>query len=201
VPSVATTSAWVSPRVNSAEPWVRGSMPTSDDDRAHRVKVAAVDAAAWCRGCSSARSCASTSLNTADRAAPCRTSLSTPSGARASRRPCALAAATALSRRSLAGRSRRRRAGRPRRRPECGLLDGGVVGRVWKSRGSLAARSASSMMASITGWKPLWPNITAPSMTSSGSSWASDSTISTASCGAGDDEIEARVLHLVDASG
>ena len=29
VPSVATTSAWVSPRVNSAEPWVRGSMPTS----------------------------------------------------------------------------------------------------------------------------------------------------------------------------
>ena len=30
VPSVATTSAWVSPRVNSAEPWVRGRMPTSD---------------------------------------------------------------------------------------------------------------------------------------------------------------------------
>ena len=29
VPSVATTSAWVSPRVNSAEPWVRGSTPTS----------------------------------------------------------------------------------------------------------------------------------------------------------------------------
>jgi hypothetical protein len=27
VPSVATTSAWVSPRVNSAEPWVRGSTP------------------------------------------------------------------------------------------------------------------------------------------------------------------------------
>ncbi len=29
VPSVATTSAWVSPRVNSAEPWARGRMPTS----------------------------------------------------------------------------------------------------------------------------------------------------------------------------
>ena len=28
VPSVATTSAWVSPRVNSAEPCVRGSTPT-----------------------------------------------------------------------------------------------------------------------------------------------------------------------------
>jgi hypothetical protein len=27
VPSVVTTSAWVSPRVNSAEPWVRGSTP------------------------------------------------------------------------------------------------------------------------------------------------------------------------------
>ena len=26
---VQTTSAWVSPRVNSAEPWVRGRMPTS----------------------------------------------------------------------------------------------------------------------------------------------------------------------------
>ena len=29
VPSVATTSAWVSPRVNSAEPCARGSTPTS----------------------------------------------------------------------------------------------------------------------------------------------------------------------------
>ena len=29
VPSVAVTSAWVSPRVNSAEPCVRGSIPTS----------------------------------------------------------------------------------------------------------------------------------------------------------------------------
>ena len=28
-PSVATVSAWVSPRVNSAEPWARGSRPTS----------------------------------------------------------------------------------------------------------------------------------------------------------------------------
>ena len=45
----------------------------------------------------------------------------------------------------------------------------------------MAAVSASLMIASITGWKPLWPNITAPSMTSSDSSFASDSTISTAS--------------------
>ena len=46
VPSVATTSAWVSPRVNSAEPWVRGRTPTSDDDRADGLEVAAVDALA-----------------------------------------------------------------------------------------------------------------------------------------------------------
>ena len=37
-------------------------------------------------------------------------------------------------------------------------------------------------MASITGWKCRWPNITAPSMMSSESSLASNSTISTASC-------------------
>ena len=50
-----------------------------------------------------------------------------------------------------------------------------------KSRGSLAAFSASWMMAWITGWMCRWPNITAPSMISSDSSLASDSTISTAS--------------------
>ena len=37
------------------------------------------------------------------------------------------------------------------------------------------------MIAWMTGWKWRWPNITAPSITSSGSSLASDSTISTAS--------------------
>jgi len=45
-------------------------------------------------------------------------------------------------------------------------------------RGEIAR---SSMIASITGWKPRWPNMTAFSITSSGSSLASDSTISTAS--------------------
>ena len=29
VPSVVVTSAWVSPRVKIAEPWVRGNTPTS----------------------------------------------------------------------------------------------------------------------------------------------------------------------------
>ena len=44
VPSVVTTSAWVSPRVNSAEPWVRAQHAGADGDRAHRLGVAAVDA-------------------------------------------------------------------------------------------------------------------------------------------------------------
>ncbi len=44
VPSVATTSAWVSPRVNSAEPWVRGRMPTSATIGRTVVEIAAVDA-------------------------------------------------------------------------------------------------------------------------------------------------------------
>ena len=44
VPSVATTSACVSPRVKSAEPCVRGSTPARIGDRTHGARVAAVDA-------------------------------------------------------------------------------------------------------------------------------------------------------------
>ena len=54
------------------------------------------------------------------------------------------------------------------------------------------------MIAWITGWKLVWPKVTAPSMTSSESSCASDSTISTPSGGAGDDEVELAALHLLD---
>ena len=39
VPSVAVTSACVSPRVNSADPWVRGSTPTSIVDRTDLVEL------------------------------------------------------------------------------------------------------------------------------------------------------------------
>ena len=46
------------------------------------------------------------------------------------------------------------------------------------------------MIASITGWKCRWPNITAPSMISSDSSLASDSTIITASWVPAMDEVE-----------
>ena len=53
-------------------------------------------------------------------------------------------------------------------------------------------------MASITGWKWRWPNITAPSMTSSLSSLASDSTISTASAVPATTRSSWRVGHLVE---
>ena len=44
VPSVQVTSAWVSPRVNTAEPCVRGRTPVSIRDRPHLVELAAVEA-------------------------------------------------------------------------------------------------------------------------------------------------------------
>ena len=67
-----------------------------------------------------------------------------------------------------------------------------------RSRGSLAAFSASLMIASITGWKCRWPNITAPSMISSDSSFASDSTIITASCVPATTRSSWLSPHLVD---
>ena len=63
------------------------------------------------------------------------------------------------------------------------------------------ASSASDRIASIAACICSWPNITAPSMTSSDSIFACDSTISTASLRAGDDEVELRVLELRGASG
>ena len=59
------------------------------------------------------------------------------------------------------------------------------------SHGSLAAFSASWMIALTTFLHSSCANITAPSISSSVSSLASDSTIITASCGGGDDEVEA----------
>mgnify|MGYP003693925643 CR=1 FL=1 len=67
-----------------------------------------------------------------------------------------------------------------------------------RSRGSLAAFSASLMMASITGWKCRWPNITAPSMISSVSSFASGLDHQHGVLRAGDDEVELALRHLVD---
>ena len=54
------------------------------------------------------------------------------------------------------------------------------------------------MIASITGWKPAWPAITAFSIVSSESSLASDSTISTASPVPATTRSRVEVLHLLD---
>ena len=177
VPSVATASAWVSPRVNSALPWVRGRMPTSQTIGLTVRQVAPVDALL---GVEDAR---------ADDVL-----LGLLEGARhfaghacRRRRPGTSAATTLLldggdavaalmlggdgiSLAQLRLGERRARA-RPVSPSSLGL----------SSQGSLAARSASLTMASSTGWKCFCPYITAPSMMSSDSSLASDSTISTAS--------------------
>ena len=66
------------------------------------------------------------------------------------------------------------------------------------SHGSLAAFSASLMIAWMTGWKCLWPNMTASSICFSGSSLASDSTIITASCVPATTRSSVALGHLVD---
>ena len=162
-------------------------------DRAHRLGVAAVDALAGVedRRCARPR----------------------PRARRIARRQAARAAASS-SNSFLASRldGRRRWSGAPaswsRRRPRRSLArvsalslaatvleasDGSVSG-----QRLLGACSASSMMASITGWKERWPNMTAPSMTSSASSLASNSTISTPSWVPATTRSRALVLELVD---
>ena len=57
------------------------------------------------------------------------------------------------------------------------------------------------MIAWITGWKALWPKVTAPSITSSDSSWASDSTISTPSVVPATHQFELRCLQAASAVG
>ena len=81
-------------------------------------------------------------------------------------------------------------------------VDAGASGS-WPPRMSSAAptapwrrSSASSMIAWITGWKPAWPKVTAPSMISSDSSEASDLDHQHAFNGAGDDEVELALFAL-----
>ena len=94
--------------------------------------------------------------------------------ARGPRRPRRGAPASRGSgRRPRSGRGPVHRCGRPAARSASGGSG--------SAHGSLAACSASSMIAWITGWKDRWPNVTASSITVSGSSRASLSTISTPS--------------------
>ena len=54
------------------------------------------------------------------------------------------------------------------------------------------------MIASITGWKCLWPNITAPSMSVLGKLLGLGLDHQHGVVGAGDDEVERALGHLVD---
>ena len=132
------------------------------DDRADRLGVAAVDAPAVARGWRRARRRFSRSLNIFARERARRSS-----SARARRSPSPwrvveLVACAPACRLGIGGR--RCRAPRSSRLA-ARAFDGVVVGRrLGRSHGSLAQASASSMIASITGWKLRWPNMTAPSI-------------------------------------
>ena len=193
VPSVAVTSACVSPRVNSAEPCVRGSTPARIVDRAHGARVAAVDARL------AVEDLAAHDLRfeveqqivdlTALRVGAAFRPTPTASTMRFADRVERLRARLLL--RDLVGLAQlcfgelrdarderfvlRRRLPVPRR----------LAGLV----GELVDRLIAACICS-------WPNTTAPSITSSDSSCASDSTISTRLLGAGDDQVQLRLLEL-----
>ena len=179
VPRVAVTKAWVSPRVNNAEPCARGKRPTStaigrtsDVVRPSirclvsimprrtiscstdlKMSPSVASTKPWSK-LSSLVSASVTSVLTAE-TLTWRASLMV--SVYASRSPAS------ASSRTLAASSSK---------------PSGTDG---NSRGSLAQAWASSIIASITGWKALWPKETAPNMISSDSSEASDSTIRTPS--------------------
>ena len=196
VPSVATTSACVSPRVNSAEPCVRGSTCTSE-----------------------------TIGRTVFRSRP---SMRRPVLTMSPRTMSVLRSLKSVGEQHLLGR--RRRISAPAfdlalAPPSTSvvallLLRGGEGGAQvglgdlldlarctsamsgsLMSHGSLAAFSASLMIACITGWKPLWPNMTASSICFSGSSLASDLDHHHRVLRAGDDEVERRLPPSRRASG
>ena len=196
VPSVATASAWVSPRVNSARAMRARQHADLGDDRPHRPGVAPVDAQAGVED------------GVADDVGlQLLEQRPWPSRRRGPRRP-APSAASCLDGVDLArgapasGSPRRPRPAargparrRARRAPAAPALGSGSV------QGSLAARSASSMIAWITGWKLWWPKVTAPSMTSSGSSLRLALHHQHALGGAGDHQVELAGLRAARRSG
>ncbi len=174
VPSVVTTSACVSPRVNSEEPWARGSTPTSATI-GRTVLVSRPSMRLPVSRMALRTTSASRLPNCSPKAASAASSPSNSFLASAFTSPilawracfCVSAkAVTSLPRISDFSFSA----------TVFDASDGSVSG-----SGSLAQCSASWMIASITGWNERWASMTAPSMTSSESSLASDSTISTPS--------------------
>ena len=198
VPSVATTSACVSPRVNSAEPWVRGSTPVRMRDRAHGARVAAVDARLAGEDLVAHDLRFEVEHDVARRALLVR----------ASRRPARTSASTfgddflqpllaRLLAADLVGGAQVAlgRGG--------DLVDQRLVLRrrlpVPQRLAALPRRARGS--CSITACCCWWPNTTAPSITSSGSSLRFGFDHQHGGFGAGDDEVELRRRELGLASG
>ncbi len=176
VPRVATTIAWVSPRVNSEEPWVRGSTLTLEVigrtvSRARpsmRTLVASTESR-MVRYSSSPNSFDNSALlQPSASARPARRSITSFLIAAMASRRCSLsrtwnASASWLPMASFSAEIR------------AVFLAGAV-----HSDGLVPASTVSSLIALMTFCISRWPNITAPSITSSDRMAASDSTISTA---------------------
>ena len=178
VPSVATTRACVSPRVNRAEPWVRGRTPTSAtigrtvlrSRPSMRMPVSRMF---------QRTTLASASLNTSPMCCLSSAALGAFAGQQRAG-DLGLGGVDRLVALLLAGDACRRRAGRPRR------ARGSRFSRAEWSGGLEVARLLGGLLGQLDDrvdhrLEAAWPNMTAPSMTSSESSLASDSTISTAS--------------------
>ena len=175
VPRVATARAWVSPRVKRAEPWVRGSTPVwmlmGRTVRVSRPSIRGWPARIWLRTTLAskclkmpliwlaARVSVSSVISAASTAAQASSSLAVRACfwriLKASATVCPAISCTLATRAAS-------------------------VSGAFQSHTSGLTASASSLMARITACISLWPYTTAPSITSSGRIWASDSTISTA---------------------
>ncbi len=187
VPSVATQNACVSPRVNSAEPCARGSTPTS----AMIGRTVLVSRPSM-------------------RHAGVEDGVADDVGFQVLEQALGLLGVEPLGGQRLHGRLLRRvdlvvagalvrllvglgEAGAaPARRPGPSAPAASADGS-GSAQGSFAACSASSMIAWITGWKLSWPKLTAPSMTSSGSSLRLGLHHQHAFGGAGDHQFELAV--------
>ncbi len=177
VPSVVTTKACVSPRVNKAEPCARGRIPTSATiGRTSTVLRPSIRPPVL-------RMPPRTTSASADLNFAVTTSAPMPASSLVN-------FSTAWSRSALtfAWRSSLicslyasvKGAANSALRSSPSFLIAGSSSVI--SHGSFAHISARSIIVSITGWKPFQPNITASSMMSSESCSASDSTINTPSC-------------------
>ena len=174
VPRVTVTNACVSPRVKSAEPCVRGSTPTRTvigrTVRVSRPSMRGSPSRIWLRTIDDSRLNA-TSLTRLATGPP---SLPTPTASKVRFQMPSIASERAFfclmrkaSRKSASASSFTR------------AISASSLAGAWNCQAGLPATSASSSIAWIAACICSWPNITPPSITSSESSSASDSTIIT----------------------